>query len=145
VPLANDEREADSAVRAEIFFDPQAHMQRGVAIETVLAGLSRAVRRSEAELGLSAALLVSFLRDRPVAEAHATLDAALPFQDAFIGVCLDSAEAGHAPEAFAEVFARCREAGLHVAAHAGDEWPSASIEAALDLLGMAAAPLEPAR
>lgn len=125
---------ADRVVRAEIFFDPQAHLIRGVRLETMLAGLSRAIALSKEEWGVSAALLLSFLRDRPVAEAHATLDAVLPFREAIIGVGLDSAEAGHPPERFAEVFARAREAGLHVVAHAGEEGPPSSITNALDLL-----------
>ena len=125
---------ADRVVRAEIFFDPQAHLIRGVRLETMLTGLSQAIARSEEEWGVSAALLLSFLRDRPVAEAHATLDAILPFREAIIGVGLDSAEAGHPPELFAEVFARARAAGLHVVAHAGEEGPPSSITNALDAL-----------
>lgn len=125
---------ADRVVRAEIFFDPQAHLARGVRLETVLAGLSQAIARCETDLGVSAALLMSFLRDRPVAEAHELLDAVLPFRETIIGVGLDSAEAGHPPELFADVFARARSAGLHVVAHAGEEGPPSSITNALDTL-----------
>ncbi len=125
---------ADAIVRAEIFFDPQTHTSRGVPFETVVAGLSRAVARAPAELGVSAALIMCFLRHLPEREAFATLEQALPHRGQFIGVGLDSGERGNPPERFARVFARCRDLGLHAVAHAGEEGPPASITAALDSL-----------
>ena len=64
----------------------------------------------------------------------ATLDAALPWREHFIGVGLDSSEQGHPPEKFARVFARAGALGLHRVAHAGEEGPPAYIESALDVL-----------
>lgn len=58
----------------------------------------------------------------------------MPFRDQFIGVGLDSSEVGHPPEKFARVFARCRELGLHLVAHAGEEGPPAYVWSALDVL-----------
>ncbi|HSW22956.1 MAG TPA: adenosine deaminase [Burkholderiaceae bacterium] len=125
---------ADNVVHAEIFFDPQTHTDRGVPIETVLVGLSHAMRRAHAELGISSALILCFLRHLSEDAAFATLQQALPHRHHFIGVGLDSSERGHPPEKFARVFARARELGLHVVAHAGEEGPPAYIEAALDVL-----------
>ena len=125
---------ADHVVHAEIFFDPQTHTERGVAIETVVVGLARACRRAQAEWGLSAKLILCFLRHLSEEAALATLEAALPWREHFIGVGLDSSERGHPPEKFARVFARARELGLHAVAHAGEEGPSAYIESALDVL-----------
>lgn len=125
----------DNVVHAEIFFDPQTHTARGVAIETVIHGLHRACQDARAEWGISATLILCFLRHLSEEEAFATLEQALPWQDKFIGVGLDSSELGHPPEKFARVFARCRELGLHVVAHAGEEGPPAYIWAALDVLG----------
>lgn len=126
---------AENVVRAEIFFDPQTHTARGVAIETVINGLHRACVDAERELGVSSALILCFLRHLSEREAFETLEQALPQRDRFIGVGLDSSELGHPPEKFARVFARCRELGLHVVAHAGEEGPPAYIWQALDLLG----------
>ena len=125
---------ADNVVHAEVFFDPQTHTERGVPIETVIKGLSHAARRAHAELGVSAKLILCFLRHLSEADALRTLEEALPWRHQFIGVGLDSSECGHPPEKFARVFARAREAGLHVVAHAGEEGPPAYIEAALDVL-----------
>jgi len=125
---------ADNVVHAEIFFDPQTHIERGVPIETVIKGLGHAARRAHAELGVSAKLILCFLRHLSEADALRTLEAALPWRHQFIGVGLDSSECGHPPEKFARVFARSREAGLHLVAHAGEEGPPAYIESALDAL-----------
>jgi adenine deaminase len=125
---------ADNVVHAEIFFDPQTHTARGVPFETVIRGLDHACRRAHAELGLSAKLILCFLRHLSEDDAIATLREALPWRHHFIGVGLDSSERGNPPEKFARVFAKAREAGLHLVAHAGEEGPPDYIRTALDVL-----------
>lgn len=127
--------QAANVVRAEIFFDPQMHAARGISIETVIAGLTRAIDRATERFGISAALILCFLRHLPEADAIETLERALPFRDRLIGVGLDSGERGNPPEKFREVFARSRRAGLHRVAHAGEEGPASFITGALDSLG----------
>lgn len=124
----------DNVIHAEIFFDPQTHTARGVSMETVIKGLHRACVDAQAELGISAALILCFLRHLSEEEAFETLEQALPWRDLIIGVGLDSGEVGNPPEKFARVFARCRELGLHLVAHAGEEGPPEYIWTALDLL-----------
>src|SRR5476649_796801 len=121
---------ADNVRHAEIFFDPQTHTARGVPMATVIDGIHRACQDSP----LSATLIMCFLRHLSEEDALATLDAALPYRDKLIGVGLDSSEVGHPPEKFARVFARARELGLHLVAHAGEEGPPAYIATALDVL-----------
>ncbi|HMA07418.1 MAG TPA: adenosine deaminase, partial [Ramlibacter sp.] len=75
-----------------------------------------------------------FLRHLSEEDAFRTLEQAQPFLGDIIGVGLDSSEMGHPPEKFARVFARCRELGLHLVAHAGEEGPAAYVWTALDLL-----------
>ena len=124
----------ENVVHAEIFFDPQTHTARGVPMDTVIRGLSRACADARAQHGMGAELILCFLRHLSEREAFETLEAALPFRDHFIGVGLDSSELGHPPEKFARVFARCRELGFRIVAHAGEEGPPAYIRQALDLL-----------
>jgi adenine deaminase len=124
---------ADHVLRAEIFFDPQTHTARGVAMETVIDGLSRACRDAK-QLGVDAELILCFLRHLSEQEAFETLEQALPYREHFIGVGLDSSELGHPPEKFARVFARCKDLGLHLVAHAGEEGPPAYVWSALDVL-----------
>ncbi|MED5617800.1 adenosine deaminase [Ideonella sp. BN130291] len=125
---------AENVRHAELFFDPQTHTDRGVPFGTVIDGLTRAVQRARDELGVSAALIMCFLRHLSEEAAFATLEQALPYRDRIVGVGLDSGERGNPPEKFARVFARCRELGLHLVAHAGEEGPPAYIAAALDVL-----------
>jgi adenosine deaminase len=125
---------ADNVVHAELFFDPQTHTARGVSVETVVNGLYRACQDAGTSLGISASLILCFLRHLSQADAFATLEQALPLREKFIGVGLDSSELGHPPEKFADVFARCGELGLHRVAHAGEEGPPAYIWSALDVL-----------
>jgi adenosine deaminase len=121
---------ADHVRHTEIFFDPQTHTVRGVPIGDVIGGIHRAC----ADSGISATLILCFLRHLPEEDALATLEAALPYRDKFIGVGLDSSEVGHPPEKFARVFARSRDLGLRLVAHAGEEGPPAYIWSALDVL-----------
>jgi adenosine deaminase len=126
--------QADNVLRTELFFDPQTHTARGVAMETVINGLHRACTDARTQLGVDAELILCFLRHLSEAEAFETLEQALPYRDKFIGVGLDSSELGHPPEKFARVFAKCRQQGLHLVAHAGEEGPPAYVWAALDVL-----------
>jgi adenosine deaminase len=123
---------ADHVRHTEIFFDPQTHTARGVPMATVINGIHRACQA--AQPAISATLILCFLRHLPEQDAFDTLEQALPYRDKFIGVGLDSSERGHPPEKFARVFARCKELGLHLVAHAGEEGPPAYIETALDVL-----------
>ena len=125
---------ADHVVRAELFFDPQTHTARGVPMQAVIEGLSRACADARTQLGISADLILCFLRHLSEDEALAALEEAMPWRDRFIGVGLDSSEVGHPPEKFARVFGRARELGLHVVAHAGEEGPPAYVWSALDVL-----------
>jgi adenosine deaminase len=125
---------ADNVVHTEIFFDPQTHTERGVPIAVVIEGLEHACRRAHAEFGISAKLILCFLRHLSEEAALATFEEALPHRQHFIGVGLDSSERGNPPEKFARVFTRCRELGLHLVAHAGEEGPPAYIRDALDVL-----------
>lgn len=122
--------EADNVRHTEIFFDPQTHTARGVPVKDVIDGIYRACQDSP----VSATLILSFLRHLSEEEAFAVLEEALPYRDKYIGIGLDSSERGNPPEKFARVFARCKELGFHLVAHAGEEGPPAYIETALDVL-----------
>jgi adenosine deaminase len=124
----------DQVRHTELFFDPQTHTARGVPMEFVINGIWRAVQDAQQEWGMTGALILCFLRHLSEDDAFDTLELALPLRDKFIGVGLDSAELGHPPEKFARVFAKCRQLGLHLVAHAGEEGPPAYIASALDVL-----------
>ncbi|MDQ3737227.1 MAG: adenosine deaminase [Actinomycetota bacterium] len=119
---------------AEIFFDPQAHTDRGVPFETVITGIRRALVDGEQQLDVSSKLILCFLRHLSAQEAMETLNRALPYEEWIVGVGLDSSEVGHPPEDFKAVFDRAREHGFLTVAHAGEEGPPEYIWQALEEL-----------
>jgi adenine deaminase len=125
---------ADNVRHAEIFFDPQTHTDRGIPFEAVMEGIAAGLDDACSNDGMSALLILCFLRDQSAAAAMATLEKALPFRDRIVAVGLDSAERGHPPAKFTEVFARARSEGFRTVAHAGEEGPPEYIREALDLL-----------
>jgi adenosine deaminase len=130
-----DRAAADGVRRAEIFFDPQSHTERGIGFDVFMAGFLRAIDDADARLGISAELIMCFLRHLPAEAATATFGEAAPYHDRLLGVGLDSSEIGHPPEVFAEAYRRARDIGLRAVAHAGEEGPPAHISGALDHLG----------
>ena len=102
---------------AEIFFDPQAHTGRGVPFDYVIRGLSRAITDAEHHLGISAQLIMCFLRDYQAEYAMATLIESLPYRRWIAGIGLDSDEKGNPPAKFAAVYARARQEGYRLTMH----------------------------
>lgn len=125
---------ADAVRHVEIFFDPQTHTDRGVAFDTVIDGIWRALERGRTELGISHRLILCFLRHLSAEAAMATLEQALPHKDRIVAVGLDSSEVGHPPSKFRAVFDRARGEGFLTVAHAGEEGPPDYIWQALDQL-----------
>lgn len=123
---------SEGVVHVDLSFDPQAHMKRGINLDVQMEGLLGAMAEAERELGLTTALILSFLRDQPVASAADVLERARPWYDRISAVGLDSAEMGYPPGPFADVFRRAREAGIPGVAHAGEEGPPEYIHSALD-------------
>lgn len=125
---------ADNVRHVEIFFDPQGHTERGIAFADVIEGILDALAQGEEDFGISSHLILSFLRHLSEADAFGTLEQAEPYLDRILGVGLDSSELGHPPSKFERVFAKAREKGLKLFAHAGEEGPPEYVYEALDLL-----------
>ena len=128
---------ADGAVHCEVFFDPQAHTERGVAYETVVKGFSAACQRAQEELGLSTQLVMCFLRHLSGEDAMIHYKMAEKFghfvDGTLGGIGLDSGEVGNKPEKFTEVYALAKEQGVRRTAHAGEEGDCTYIRGALDV------------
>ncbi len=125
---------ADNVVHAEIFFDTQTHTGHGLDAAVVINGLHRACMDAASQFGMSASLILCFLRHLSEQDAFEALEQAMPLRDKIVGIGLASSEVGHPPEKFARAFARCRELGFRLVAHAGEEGPPAYIWSALDIL-----------
>lgn len=124
----------DNVMHVEIFFDPQGHTSRGVAFETALNGITRALNDGEKKLNISSKLIMCFLRHLSEEDALKTLAQALPYKKNIIGVGLDSSEVGHPPSKFTRVFDKARQEGFLIVAHAGEEGPPEYVWEALDQL-----------
>lgn len=125
---------AQNVRHVEIFFDPQGHLERDIPFETALNGIHSALTKAQEEFDISFGIIMCFLRHLDEDDAFKTLELALPHKDKIIGVGLDSSEMGHPPSKFKGVFAKAREEGFKIVAHAGEEGPPEYIYEALDLL-----------
>lgn len=126
----------DRVVHCEIFFDPQSHTSRGIEFGEVIQGIDDALKAGQEKLGISSQLIMCFLRHLPEADALQTWEQAQPWLHLIQGVGLDSSEKDFPPQLFTNVFAKAKEAGLRLVAHAGEEGPADYIEQALDLLNI---------
>lgn len=125
-------------VHAEVTFTPVTHLARGVAQDTLLAGLVEGRRRA-AELGVSLVFVLDIVRSF-ADQAEPTLDFALALRrresQAAAGLGLAGPEGGDHPIApMIEVFARARAAGLRSLPHAGEFLGPHSVRAAIEHLG----------
>lgn len=126
--------QADNVTHTELFFDTQTHTGHGLSAETVVNGLHRACMDAPAKFGMTASLILCFLRHLSEEDAFECLEQVGPLRDKIVGIGLASSEVGHPPEKFARVFARARQLGYRLVAHAGEEGPPAYIWSALDVL-----------
>ena len=126
--------QADNVLHTEIFFDTQTHTGHGTCVETVINGLYRACEEAPVRHGMTASLILCFLRHLSEEAAFECLEQALPLRDKILGIGLASSEVGHPPEKFTKVFARAKQLGFRLVAHAGEEAPPAYIWSALDVL-----------
>jgi adenosine deaminase len=124
---------ADNVTHVEIFFDPQAHTGRGVPFDVVVKGIIAGLEDGERRHAITWRLIMSFLRHLSEEDGFATLREAEPWLDRFIAVGLDSSEMGHPPSKFTRLFGRCRETGLLLCCHAGEEGPPEYVHEALEI------------
>jgi len=124
----------DNVVHAEIFFDPQTHINRGIHFEVVINGIYKALVKANKEFGLTSKIIMCFLRHLDEKSAFEILDQALVHKDKIIGVGLDSSELDHPPRKFERVFKKAIENDFLTVAHAGEEGPPEYIWEALSLL-----------
>ncbi|KAI1266346.1 adenosine deaminase [Xylariaceae sp. FL1019] len=130
---------ASQGVRhAEVFFDPQAHLIRGVAFGTVVKGFKAAQARAAADFSMSTELIMCLLKHLPLAsalEAFEQAQAADYFANGtFAGIGMDSSEAPFPPAMWKDLFDAAKSAGIRRTIHAGEEGPAGNVSQALDLL-----------
>lgn len=128
---------SQNVIHAEIFFDPQTHTDRGIQFSTVITGIHNALLNAKKEFGMTAKLIMCFLRHLDEEQAFHTLEQSLKYRDWIVGVGLDSSEVGHPPSKFQRVFEKAQDEGFLTVAHAGEEGPPEYVWEALKLLNVA--------
>jgi len=124
----------NNVVHAEIFFDPQTHVHRGINFDTVINGIYKALQKANEEFGLTSKIIMCFLRHLDEASGFEILNQALAHKDKIVGIGLDSSEVDHPPRKFERLFKKAIEKGFLTVAHAGEEGPPEYIWEALNLL-----------
>ena len=124
----------DNIVHTEIFFDPQSHLPRGISFDTVINGIHKALKRANAEFGITSKIIMCFLRHLDEQQCFEVLNHALRHKDKIIGVGLDSSEKGNPPQKFKSLFEAAINEGFLTVAHAGEEGPPEYIWDSLNLL-----------
>ncbi|KAM0752241.1 adenine deaminase [Meredithblackwellia eburnea MCA 4105] len=130
---------ADGVKHAEVFFDPQAHTGRGVALDVVVNGLTEGLRKGEAEFGMTTKLIMCFVKHLPVSSALEAVEATAPFVHSgeVAGLGMDSTEINNPPEKFADVYTKGKELGFkNLTAHVGEEGPAQSVRTAVQDMGI---------
>ena len=126
----------DNVVHAEVFFDPQTHVYRGISFDTMISGIYKALKKANKEFGLSFKIIMCFLRHLDQESGLEILDQALAHKDKIFGVGLDSSETGNPPRKFEKLFKKAIEKDFITVAHAGEEGPPEYIWEALNLLNV---------
>ena len=126
----------ENVVHVEIFFDPQGHLSRGVGFDVQIKGIYNALQDAHKKWGMTSKLIMSFLRHLSEESAFETLELAKPYLNWIDGIGLDSSEVGHPPKKFLRVFEACKNLGLKVTAHAGEEGPPEYVWQAIDQIGV---------
>ncbi len=67
-------RMRDGVAHIDVMFDPQGHLKRGIALQTLMDGLLQAMADALAEFGMTTSLILSFLRDLSAEDAMAVLE-----------------------------------------------------------------------
>ncbi|GAA5902171.1 hypothetical protein JCM6882_006720 [Rhodosporidiobolus microsporus] len=124
----------DGLAHAEIFFDPQAHTDRGIELEVVVKGLKKGLAQGEQEFGITSALIACFEKHLPVESACEMVQSLEPYVASgdVIGLGADSTEKGNPPSKFASVYSLARTLPFpHLTMHSGEEGPAAWVRETL--------------
>ncbi|KAL4790437.1 adenine deaminase [Aspergillus venezuelensis] len=131
----------DGVHHAEVFFDPQVHMERGVSYRDIVDGYVDGCKRAERELGISTRLIMCFLKHLPFESAKKLYDISLAEGDLDLndgnpiihGLGASSSEVGPPKDLFRDIYLDAKDHGINLTAHAGEEGDPSYIKAALDM------------
>lgn len=125
---------------AEIHFNPEPHWRRrGIAMPDALAAMNAARQRIVDRHGVEMRWIADGVRD--AASGPRSVDLTVDWMieagpdSGLVALGLGGNEIDHPPRDFAAAFARARNGGFHVVAHAGEATGPETIWETIDLLG----------
>lgn len=125
----------DNVQHAEVFISPQAHLRRGIAMQTIIDNTLLAIEEAGAKFGMTGGLIVGIQRQYDESDALAMIEALKPWRDRIVGIGMGGPEIGNPPSKFKRAYevARC-DCGWHLMAHAGEEGGAEYVRDALHTL-----------
>lgn len=124
----------------EVHFNPEPHVRRrGLRFEEIIEGMNQGRSEVRDRHGIELRWIADGVRDAESGprSVELTVDwiSALDPAAGVVALGLGGNEVGYPPDLFTGAYARAREAGLHVVAHAGETTGPETIRDSLDLLG----------
>jgi len=123
-------------LHTEIFIDFQTYTRRGISPQIQMDGLIAAIDKAKKDFGISALLILCFLRHLGPKAAMESYQQVLEYQKNITGIGLASSEIGFPPELFTEVFKEAKKDGFKLVAHAGEEGPWQYVKNSIEYLAV---------
>jgi aminodeoxyfutalosine deaminase len=126
----------ENVLHAEVYISVGVYLWRGDDFDVLFQGMERGRERGERDFGISLLWLFDAVRQFGAGAAHKVVEKAGEFRHLnVVGFGIGGDERRAPPELFREVYARARELGLRLTAHAGETAGPDSIIGALNALG----------
>lgn len=123
-----------NVLHAEVYVSVGVVLWRKQDFDSIFEGLERGRIRGERDFGVSLLWIFDAVRHFGVEAAAQVFDKAIELKDRnVVGVGIGGDERRAAPELFREIYAKARDHGLHLTAHAGESAGPESIWGALNI------------
>jgi aminodeoxyfutalosine deaminase len=129
-----EQLKAENVLHAEVYVSVGVCLWRKQDFADIFEGLERGRQRGERDFGISLLWIFDAVRHFGAEAAQRVAELAVRFRDRnVVGFGIGGDERRAAPELFRDVYAYCRDHGLHLTAHAGETAGPDSIWGALNL------------
>ncbi|MBZ5630652.1 MAG: adenosine deaminase [Acidobacteriia bacterium] len=126
---------AENVLHAEVYVSVGVILYRNRDFDAIFEGLERGRQRGERDFGVSLLWIFDAVRHFGVEAAEKVFNKAVQLRERnVVAIGIGGDERLAAPELFRDLYARARNNGLHLTAHAGESSGPQSIFGALDAL-----------
>lgn len=108
-------------IYAEVFFEVQTHITRGITFQEIIKGLDNARNDAQQTFGIECELVLCFIRDFSLESALDILEQSTHFKDKIIGIGLAGNEQNNPPSHFTQLYQQAKAYGYKTCIHAGEE------------------------